>query len=262
MKICILGAGNMGGAIARGLAANSEFDNSNLIVASPNHKHELDDLKSEFPTLNVTTDNATAVSGAQMIIVAVKPWMVDEVLKPLKNCVDFEKQLLVSVAAGVKLEHLAAIAGSDKAAVFALIPNIAATVGQSMTFISALNADEQQIDLVKQVFNLLGETMVVSEKLLGPCTAISSCGIAYVLRFIHASQQAAVELGLHPAQALEIMCQTLSGVVELMRNTGEHPEATIYRVTTPGGMAIRGLNTMEERGFSYSVISGIKASLK
>ncbi|MBR5102564.1 MAG: pyrroline-5-carboxylate reductase, partial [Muribaculaceae bacterium] len=98
-------------------------------------------------------------------------------------------------------------------------------------------------------------------KLMGAYTAISSCGIAYVFRFIHAAQQAAVEMGIHPKQAREIMCQTMVGAVELLRYSGEHPEEAIDRVTTPGGIAIRGLNAMEATSFTHSVICGIKAAL-
>lgn len=131
-----------------------------------------------------------------------------------------------------------------------------------MTFIAAKDATQEQIDTVKSIFDELGETMVVEERLMSACTALSSCGIAYVMRYVRAASEGGVELGLYANQAKEIMFQTMIGAVELLRATGNNPEVEIDKVTTPGGLTIKGLNAMEANGFTHSVIEGLKASVK
>ena len=258
MKIGIVGAGNMGGAIARGLAK----ENVAIVACSPNRHQELDALKAEFPAVEVSTDNAAAIKGTDAVIVAVKPWLLDEVMAPLAAKIDWSKQMLISVVAGASLEHLASFAGGKPAAVFQLIPNTAIAVGQSMTFIAAQGASDSQLQAVVGLFGRLGDTMVVDEATMPACMALASCGIAYVMRYVHAAMEGGVELGVKPDQAKDIMLQTMQGAVTLLRATGNHPEVEIDKVTTPGGYTIKGLNAMEAAGFTNSVIEGLKASVK
>lgn len=262
MKIGIIGAGNMGGAIARGLAAGKKVNSSDITVCAPNNHKELDALKAQDAAINVNTDNAKAVEGTDAIIIAVKPWLLDKVMGELAPKIDFEHQLIISIVAGTTLDHLSSMAGGKHAAIFELIPNTAIAVHQSMTFIAAKDATQEQIDTVKSIFDELGETMVVEERLMGACTALSSCGIAYVMRYVRAASEGGVELGLYANQAKEIMFQTMIGAVELLRATGNNPEVEIDKVTTPGGLTIKGLNAMEANGFTHSVIEGLKASVK
>ena len=260
MKIGIIGAGNMGGAIARGLAAGSKVAAADITVCSPNRRGELDALKAEYPDINVSVDNEAAVSGTDMIILAVRPWLIDEVMDALKMKIDFGRQMLVSIVAGATLEQLADYAYAGKAAVFQLIPNTAISVHQSMTFIAARGASPKKIAAVEGIFGELGQTMVVDERQMPACMALASCGIAYVMRYIRAASEGGVELGLPADTAKQIVMQTMTGAVELLRATGSHPEAEIDKVTTPGGLTIRGLNAMEAGGFTASVIAGLKAS--
>ncbi|MGM9803482.1 MAG: pyrroline-5-carboxylate reductase [Muribaculaceae bacterium] len=263
MKIGIIGAGNMGGSIARGLACSGVLPQGDITVCDPSVK-VLEAIKSEYNGVNVSTDNAQAVADADVVIVAVKPWLLDVVMQQLNGKIDFGKQMLVSVVAGATLQHLASFAGeqSASAAVFRLIPNIAISVRRSMTFIAHQGATPAQVAAVCGLFDALGSTMVIEERIMGACTALSSCGIAYVMRYIRAACEGGVELGLYPGQALEIMLQTMAGAVDLLRATGNHPEVEIDRVTTPGGITIKGLNEMEENGFTRAVIAGLKASAK
>lgn len=262
MKIGIIGAGNMGGAIARGIASGNSASASDIIVCSPNKHGELDSLKSEFPKINVSTDNINA-ANADMIIVAVKPWLLDTVLTEIAGKVDFTRQAIVSIVAGVPLAHLAEFAPEGvKPAVFRLIPNTAISVHQSMTFVSSANASESQIKAVCDIFSELGKVMVVEERLMGACTALASCGIAYVMRYVRAATEGGVELGVRADDAKEIMLQTIIGAATLLESTGNNPETEIDKVTTPGGLTIKGLNAMERYGFTTSVIEGLKASVK
>lgn len=253
----------MGGAIARGLAAGSRVATADITVCSPNRRGELDAIKAEYESINVSTDNRLAAS-ADVVIVAVKPWLLDEVMQALDGVIDFKRQMLVSIVAGVTLDRLAAYAGADApaATVFQLIPNTAISVHQSMTFIAQRGADASQLAAVEDIFGELGQTMVVEERVMPACTALASCGIAYVMRYIRAASEGGVELGLPADTAKQIVMQTMAGAVELLRATGGHPEAEIDKVTTPGGLTIKGLNAMEAGGFTASVVSGLKASVK
>lgn len=258
MKIGIIGAGNMGGAIARGLAAGKKVSASDISVCSPNNHHELDCLKEFNLALNVSTDNKVAVTNTDIVIVAVKPWLLDSVMEPLIPLMDFSRQMIVSIVAGASLDHLASLAPKASPAVFSLIPNTAISVHESMTFMCAKNASCEQIQLVKDIFDELGETMVVEERLMGAGMALASCGIAYVMRYIRAASEGGVELGMYASDAKKIVMQTMLGAVKLLESTGNHPEAEIDKVTTPGGITIRGLNAMEANGFTTAVIEGLK----
>ena len=261
MKIGIIGAGNMGGSIAAGLAkVGKEAD---LVLCDVNEK-TLASYKAQYPGMTVSTDNEAAVDGTDVIIVVVKPWLIDVVMNPLVEKIDFKRQILISVVAGVPLDHLASYAGVDaeQAALFRMIPNLAIAYGESMTFLAQRGASAEQVAAVSELFGQVGDVMMIEERQMGACTALSSCGIAYVMRYIRAATEGGVELGLYPDQASRIMLQTMAGAVALLKATGHHPEVEIDRVTTPGGITIKGLNAMEANGFTNAVIAGIKASNK
>ena len=253
----------MGGAIARGIARSKMPAIKCIAVSSPNRHGELEALKSDFPEIVTTTSNSTAVCDADMVVVAVKPWLLDEVMHEIAPSVDFSRQMLVSIVAGVPLSHLAEFAPAEiKPAVFRLIPNTAIAVGESMTFIASANATDEQIAAVSYIFSQMGKVMVVEERLMGAGTALASCGIAYVMRYVRAATEGGVELGMRADDAKNVMLQTLIGAARLLEATGNNPEAEIDKVTTPGGITIRGLNAMERNGFTTAVIEGLKASCK
>ena len=129
-----------------------------------------------------------------------------------------------------------------------------------MTFICSLNASKEQEDVVLSLFEKMGKAIIITEGLMGAFTSVSSCGIAYALRFIRASTQGAVELGIKPDIAQEVIAQTMIGAAQLILQNKSNPESEIDKVTTPGGWTIKGLNAMEENSFSNAVIKGIKAN--
>jgi pyrroline-5-carboxylate reductase len=114
--------------------------------------------------------------------------------------------------------------------------------------------------MVKTVFDAMGQSAVIEERQMTAATALCSCGIAFAMRYVRAATEGGVELGIYAHQAKDYVLQTLRGAVELLEATGNHPEAEIDRVTTPGGITIRGLNAMEAHGFTNAVIQGLKAS--
>lgn len=264
MKIGIIGAGNMGGAIARGLAGGNSVSTEHITVCCPNRHGELDALKCDFPAINVSTDNSVAVAESDVIIIAVKPWLLDEVMKPIAPMIDYDRQIIVSVVAGATLDHLAELAKGycDAPAVMSVLPNTAISVHESMTFMCAKNASAEQVSAVKGLFDEMGVTMLVEERLMGAGMALASCGIAYAMRYVRAAMEGGVQLGLYPEDAKRAVMQTMLGAVKLLEKTGNHPEVEIDKVTTPGGITIKGLNAMEASGFSTAVIEGLKASSK
>lgn len=257
MKITIIGGGNMGSAIAFGLADGNKIAASDItVIDSSCDKTEAIKLKN--PALNTIVGDYAAVSTAKIIILAVKPWMIEDVAKSIKSLINPE-QIILSIAAGISLSQLVSWVGSDNP-IYKVIPNTAIAVRQSMTFITSLNAAEQHNKLIENIFNELGQAMFIEEKQIPAVTSLSSCGIAFVFRYIRASMEGGVEMGIYPNQGKEILLQTLRGAVELLETNKSHPEEEIDKVTTPGGITIKGLNEMEHNGFTSSVIKGLLAS--
>ena len=264
MKVAIIGAGNMGGAVARGLASGTKVCTSDIVVANPTTP-KLVALSAEYPEIKVTTNNKDAVKDADLIILAVKPWKAEEVINEIKPVLDYERQMIASMAGGVGLSQISAWLKREDDKLpptYYLIPNTAIAVKSSMTFMAAARTTLQQDEEMQAIFRELGEVMMVEERLMGAGTALASCGIAYAMRYLRAATEGGVELGFYAQDAQKIVMQTMKGAVELLESNGSHPEEEIDRVTTPGGLTIRGLNAMEEGGFTNSVIQGLRASKK
>ena len=255
MKVAIIGAGNMGGAIARGLAKGTIIKVEDIYVSNPS-QGKLDALKAEFPAMQVTNSNIEAVRNADMVILAVKPWYIERVVKELPLT---EKQMLVSVAAGISFGQFESWVG-EKMTVFRVIPNTAISQLESMTLIAGHHASKDQEQILLDIFNEMGLAMLIPEKQMGAATALTSCGIAYVLKYIQAAMQAGIELGIYPKEAQRMVAQSVKGAASLILNNDTHPSVEIDKVTTPGGITIRGINELEHEGFSSAVIKAMKIS--
>lgn len=256
MKIAIIGAGNMGGSIARGLAKGSIIPASDIIVADPS-KEKLEELQNDFPAMQTTRVNQDAVTGADMIVFAVKPWLMKPVVRELKLK---SKQILVSIAAGVPFEELAHYVAEPEMTMFRLVPNTAISELASMTLISSRNATPEQERLLLDIFNEMGLSMLVPEDKLSATTALTSCGIAYVLKYIQAAMQAGIEMGIYPKDAMKMVAQSVKGAAELILNNDTHPSVEIDKVCTPGGITIKGINELEHSGYTSAIINAMKAS--
>ena len=258
MKVAIIGAGNMGGAIARGLANGHYIQAQEISVSNPS-AGKLNALKAEFPAIHVTHSNKEAAEDADIIIIAVKPWKVEEVLKPLRLR---GPQILVSVAAGLTFEDLAHFVDPEMP-MFRVIPNTAISEGASMTLIAARNASEEQITSLTALFNEMGRSMLIEEKQFAAATSLTSCGIAYVLKYVQAAMQAGVELGIKPHDAQTMLAQTLEGAAKLLlNNENAHPATEIEKVTTPGGITIKGINSLEHDGFTSPLFTPSRPAYK
>lgn len=261
MKISIIGGGNMGSALIKGVVASKFIAPENISLSGP-HQATLDKVAEVCPGIATSTDNSACIKGADVIVLAVKPWILPGVLEEIAPMVAFREQIIVSLASGITIDDMANILSRYSSAriLFRVIPNTAMTVRKSMTFISHNNATEKQVEKVQAIFDQVGETAVIDERFLPAATALCSCGIAYAMRYVRAATEGGVELGIYPNKAKDYILATLEGAVELLRATGANPEAEIDKVTTPGGITIKGLNAMEANGFSHAVIEGIKAS--
>ena len=263
MKIAVIGAGAMGGALVEGILKIQGQRAEDVTVADPVAK-----TRERFGQMGVvtTSDNAEAVKGAELVAVVVKPWLAEKVLLEIKDALDYNRQQLIVIAAGVKAEQVKQWMEKKEESkslpnFYLVIPNIAIALKQSMTFIVPSNTTPEESAPVVELFNQLGTSLVVDEQHLPAGTTLASCGIAYAMRYIRAAAEGGVELGFKANDAKDIVMQTVLGAVELLKATGEHPEQAIDRVTTPGGVTIRGLNEMEHAGFTSSVIRGLKAGL-
>lgn len=260
MKITFIGAGNMGGAMAHGLYQTDIFQPQDITCTAHTQK-TLDARLAQMPGINVTTNNVEAVKDADIVVLAVKPWLIQDIIEQIKHALNPSKQIIISVAAGIGTDKLQPMLKKDgvNPAIFYMIPNTAIDVKCSMTFYVPCNASEQQITMIHEMMQQVGGCMRVTEKQMPACIALASCGIAYAFRYIRAAMEGGVELGLYPRDAQAIVANTVKGAAELLLQHKTHPEQEIDCVTTPGGLTIKGLNAMEEAGFTNSVIKGLKA---
>lgn len=258
MKIAIIGAGNMGGAIARGLATGSVIK-ANEITVTAHTQATLDRLSADVPDINTTLSNLEAAQDANIVMLAIKPWLVQQVLEEIYPAIHQNHPLVVSVAAGISFEQLTAMLAGEAFQLVRVIPNTAIAIKQSPTLMS-FNADVEEANktLIKAMFDELGQAIVIEERLMAAGTAVTSCGIAYAFEYIKAAIQGAIELGFYPHVAKAMIDQTVLGAVELLEKNGSYPDAEIYKVCTPGGITIKGLNEMAAQGFDNAVIAGLK----
>ena len=257
MKITIIGAGNMGGAIARALAVSDISDLE--ITCTVRSAEKLERLSAAG--FDATSDNHAAVADADLVIFAVKPWLMEEVVRDVAPYMDMPSQIVVSVAAGVTFAQLSEWLGAQ-AVMFRVIPNTAIEVGSGVTFISSCNASQDQRVMVMNMFAQMGYALEVEEGAMAAGTALASCGIAYAMKYIQASAAGGESLGFTPQQACKIVEYTVKGAAELLLATDNAPQTEIDKVTTPGGMTMKGLAAMDEAGFDTAVHNGLDACLK
>ncbi|WP_044212435.1 pyrroline-5-carboxylate reductase [Flammeovirga sp. OC4] len=256
-KITIIGGGNLGKAIAEGLIISKYIEPHNLTVTRRNIKL-LQSLSDQG--VNVTSDNNEAVKGADLVILAIKPFQIKSIMEQIKDSLTADK-VVSSVVTGVSLNDMASVLGEEQP-VFRSMPNTAIAIRESMTCISTVNGTEEQKEMMIDLFSQLGEAIIIDESLMAAATVLGASGIAYAMRFIRAASQGGIEIGFGAQVSQIIAAQTVKGAASLLMETGNHPEQEIDKVTTPKGCTIAGLNEMEHQGFSSSLISGVKTSFK
>jgi pyrroline-5-carboxylate reductase len=257
-KIAIIGGGNLGTAIAEGLI-NSGFVLPEHIIITKRNIVTLKPLEEKG--VLISNNNMEAANYADWIILAVKPFQIKEILQQLKPHLQASRHKLVSVMTGVWIKDLQEVLGSDFT-LFRAMPNTAIAIQQSITCICKHKASDDESNYVIDLFNKLGKTVFIEEKLMDASTVLGACGTAFAMRYIRANIQGGIEIGFDAATATLIAAQTVKGAAELLLTKHTHPEQEIDKVTTPKGCTIAGLNEMEHQGFSSSLIKGIVTSYK
>ena len=256
-RLAIIGAGNMGEALLRGLLGAS-LTKPETIVATGRRAERLEYLRESYG-IATTTDNAAAVADAEVILLAVKPQIMDRVLGQIAPDLE-DDALVISVAAGRTIasieKHL-----HPGVHVWRAMPNTPAIVGMGATGIAAREgATDGQEALVRELFLAVGSVIRVDESLMDAVTGLSGSGPAYVMMIIEALADAGVKVGLPRYQAQTLAAQTVLGSARLLIDTNEHPGVLKDRVTSPGGAAIAGLHTLEEGGLRTTLINAVEAA--
>ncbi|MEJ2483776.1 MAG: pyrroline-5-carboxylate reductase [Gemmatimonadota bacterium] len=252
-RIAIIGGGNLGRCIASGLVA-AGIARPEGVSITRRRPELLSDLRSKG--FDTGGDNREAVEASDVILLCVQPQQLDRVMQEIAASLDPDGHVLISTVSGATIEALRSQAGTRIPIVRAM-PNIGIAIGRSMTCLAADDRSAESVDRARRLFDALGATMRIQEEQMVPATALCACGIAFFLRAIRAASQGGIEIGFHADEAIALAAQTARGAAELLLAHGSHPETEIDKVTTPKGCTIYGLNEMENRGFSSSMIRGI-----
>lgn len=254
MKIAIIGVGNLGLSIAKGIIKSKLATQLHL---TKRKLQEISHLAEEGKVL-IGTDNKAAVVGADVVIFAVQPAHFSDILAEIKDSLS-HNPILISTITGFGLSKIERLLGAEHYLIRSM-PNTAISVGASMTCLCSNKKGKEKIEVAKTIFDQLGHSMEIPEQQMQAATVICASGIAFWMRLIRATTQGAIQLGFDAQEAQELAMHTCNGAAELLIASGNHPEQEIDRVTTPMGCTIQGLNEMEIQGLSSSLIQGIVAS--
>jgi pyrroline-5-carboxylate reductase len=257
-RLGFLGAGNMAGALIKGLLHAGVAGKS--IIASDVKPDRLAHLQAEHG-IKTTADNHALLKESDVLVLSVKPQVIDKVLTEVGGDVR-PSQLVVSVAAGVPIEALEARLPQGSRVVRAM-PNTPATVQAGATAIAGgIHAKEDDLRIARELFEAVGRVVVLEESLLDAVTGLSGSGPAYVMLIIEALADGGVKVGLHRDTALLLAAQTVFGAAKLLLDTGEHPGRLKDMVTSPGGTAIAGLHTLESGALRKTLIDAVEAATR
>lgn len=258
-RLAIIGAGAMGGAFAQGFLSAGVVSAENLTMSDINQQR-LEQLKSEWG-INVTTDYSVALADADTVILAVKPGVLLEILSDISESVH-EGQLVISIVTGVKLETIES-AMPRGIAIIRTMPNTPALIGQgAIGFTRGRSATNEHVAVAKTLYDSVGISFEVPEKMLDAVTGLSGSGPAYVYMMIEALSDAGVRVGLPRNIALPLAAQTVMGSAKMVLDTGEHPARLKDQVTTPGGTTIAGIDMLDRYGFRTALMEAVKAATK
>lgn len=253
MKIVVIGGGNLGAAIAIGIA---RFTSGSEVVVTRRNLETIRFLEADG--ISLSSDNRHAVQTADVVILTVKPYQVAAIISEIKPYL--QHKIVASAVSGFSMEMLQEQLEVTTTAI-RIMPNIAIQFGSSATCVTVKDKDQAVVQPFLSILEKLGSVVVLDEKMMDAATVLGACGTAYALRYIRAAMQAGIEIGFDAQTALAIASQTVKGAAEMALREKVHPEQLIDRVTTPKGCTIAGLNEMEHQGFSSSLIKGIKTSL-
>lgn len=253
--VAIIGAGNIGRALLGGMLKGPEFEPSQLRV-SRRDASALEELAAAFPGIRAVRDNAEAVRGATIVILAVKPQSLHEVIDAMRDAVPAQA-LLISVLAGITTEVIERAMGRILPVVRTM-PNTPALVDEAATAIAAgRHATEAHVALATHIFETVGKVERLPEALMDAATGLSGSGPAYVYLFIEALTDAGVKQGMPRPTAFRLAAQTVYGAARLVIETGKHPAILRDEVTTPGGTAIAAVAELEAHGMRTMLTTAV-----
>jgi pyrroline-5-carboxylate reductase len=258
MNLALLGGGRMGEALARGLV-DAGWERDSLAIAEIDSDRRRS-LEERLPGVRVVPSPAWAAADADVVVVAVKP---GDVASALEGCAATlpERALVLSLAAGMTLADLEAVAGNRP--VVRAMPNTGALVVKGAAAIAAgTEAGEAHLALAERVLGAVGTVVRVPESQLDAVTGLSGSGPAYVFLLAEALTEAGVLVGLPRPIAAALVVQTLLGSAALLDETGETPEALRAAVTSPGGTTAAGLQALEKRGVRAAVLDAVEAATR
>ena len=254
-KVGIIGVGNMGEAILKGLVEKAKINAPDIVITDINQER----VKDLIEKYNVAgSDIRRVVKLSKIIFLAVKPKDLESTLEPVEDLFT-EDKILISVLAGVKIEKIKKII--DKPFIVRIMPNTPALIGEGVIGVSFEKNIEEK-DYILSLLKTLGEVYEVKEELLDAITGLSGSGPAYVFTFIDALAQGGVKMGLSYDMALKIATQTVLGSAKLLKETMQHPAVLRDKITSPAGTTIYGLHELERKNFKDAVISAVESATK
>jgi pyrroline-5-carboxylate reductase len=253
-QIAVLGAGKMGGILVKALIEKHQIP-ANRVLATVAHESRAHDLSAKLG-VSVTTDNLAAVDGADIVLVCVKPQVVQELMEEISSKVSAD-QLIVSVAASVHTSQIENALGAGVPVIRAM-PNTPCVLGQGMTALcKGQYAKPEHIDSAAALFNAVGRTVVVDAKHMDAVTGLSASGPAYIYIILESLAEAGVKVGLPRDIATLLAAQTTLGAATVVLETGDHPALLKDAVTTPAGCTIDGIMELEEGKLRVTLIKAV-----
>lgn len=256
--LAIIGSGVMGSAFARGVISAGLYKPGDVILADADSAR----LKQVASDLGATAaaDNVTAVTDADVVLIVVKPWVVKDVITEI--AASAAGKLVIYIAAGVKLATVES-GLPDGIGVISAMPNTPCRIGAgAIGFCRGTHATDGHVAKARHIFDSVGLSFEVPEKLMNAVTGLSGSGPAYVFVFIEALADAGVRVGLPRDIALKLGAQTVLGAARMVVEENEHPAKLKDQVATPAGTTIAGLDALERAGFRSAVIEAVKAATK
>lgn len=257
-KVGFIGAGNMAETLLSGLI-NSKQSTPEKIICSDVHAGRLAKLEQQYG-IQTATDNQTVIEKADIVVYAVKPQILADVLKESADALDMT-HLVISIAAGVPLAAIESLTHKDLRLIRAM-PNLCVAVKEGATAIAAgLHAQPEDIDQAKAIFSAVGRCILLKgDHLLDAVTGLSGSGPAYIFMIVEALSDAGVKMGLSRQDAMALSSQTVLGAAKMLLETNQHPGQLKDMVTSPGGTTIAGLHTLEKEGVRAALINAVEAA--
>ncbi|MCR9206792.1 MAG: pyrroline-5-carboxylate reductase [bacterium] len=259
--LTVIGGGQMARALVGGMLESGCLQASELTIVHKT-KSTGEWWSSKYSECTTTTDTVEAVAGAKVVMLAVKPHIIAEVLS-VKNdagkSADWSGRLIVSIAAGIGLDKLTAGVGHDR--VVRVMPNTPSLVGEGASgFCVSGGVGDDDVQLIETMLSSVGIASQVTEPQMNAVTGVSGSGPAYVFLIIEALADGGVAAGLPRATALQLATQTVLGAAKMVRETGEHPGVLKDNVCSPGGTTIAAMSTLEQNAVRGAMIQAVQAS--